>query len=78
MSEQDVVCKKDRRVRQSVCRVCGQSCNPGAGVVLAYGAGGRVHREKCLAIAQKSAVRGDRAAEGTAGGAATAERQDRL
>lgn len=46
----------DQRIRQSVCPVCGETANPGTAVVLAFGAGGRVHRAKCLAIAQKVAL----------------------
>jgi hypothetical protein len=52
----------EQRVGQSTCRICGKPCRPGAGVVLAYGAGGRVHREECLAIAQKVTTIDDRTA----------------
>jgi hypothetical protein len=43
----------EQRVRQSICPVCGQTARPGKGTVLAFGAGGRVHTKKCLALAQK-------------------------
>jgi hypothetical protein len=38
-------------VRQSVCGVCGEVAGPGRGIVLEYGAGGRVHIE-CLPLAE--------------------------
>ena len=43
-------------IAQSKCAVCRQRVGPGAGVVISYGAGGRVHAEKCLAIAQNRAL----------------------
>ena len=45
-----------KAIGQSVCRVCCKPVNPGAGVVLSYGAGGRVHSKECLVRAQKPAV----------------------
>ena len=39
----------ERRVRQSICAVCGKTVGPGKGTVLSYGAGGRVHTAICLA-----------------------------
>jgi hypothetical protein len=52
-------------VRQSTCRVCGEVVRPGGGVVLEVGAGGRVHKETCLAIAQHSVPRRDLRPGGT-------------
>jgi hypothetical protein len=46
----------ERRIGQSVCAVCGKSVRPGGGTVLRYGASGRVHTIKCLAVAQRGAV----------------------
>lgn len=42
-----------QRVRQSICPVCGLTVRPGKGAVLEFGAGGRVHALRCLAIAQQ-------------------------
>ena len=39
-------------IGQSVCALCGLTARPGAGTVLEYGAGGRVHTVECLAVAQ--------------------------
>jgi len=44
------------RVRQSVCAVCNKTVGAGKGTVLSFGAGGRVHTLRCLAIAQKPAL----------------------
>jgi hypothetical protein len=41
------------RVSQSICAVCAETVGYGQGTVLSYGAGGRVHTNECLAIAQK-------------------------
>jgi len=46
----------ERRVRQSICAVCNKTVGPGKGTVLSFGAGGRVHTQECLAIAQKSTL----------------------
>jgi hypothetical protein len=43
---------KPQHIRQSICAVCGKTARPGSGVVLEFGAGGRVHSVECLAIAQ--------------------------
>lgn len=43
---------KAQNIRQSICAVCGGTIRPGAGVVLRFGAGGRVHAQECLAVAQ--------------------------
>jgi len=40
----------ERRVRQSVCSVCNKIAGPGKGVVLNYGAYGRVHAKTCAEI----------------------------
>lgn len=44
------------KARQSKCRICGKQIRPGSGVVVEFGGGGRVHREKCAALAQASPV----------------------
>jgi len=46
----------ERRVRQSVCAVCNKTVGPGRGTVLNFGAGGWVHTQKCLALAQQSTL----------------------
>ena len=46
----------ERRVRQSICAVCNKSVGPGRGTVLSCGAGGRVHTQKCLSLAQQSTL----------------------
>jgi len=40
---------RDGRIGQSVCAKCGKTVRPGGGIVLEFGAGGRVHKE-CLKI----------------------------
>jgi hypothetical protein len=45
-----------RNIGQSVCAVCGQPAHPGAGTVLAFGAGGRVHTKTCLKNAPMPAI----------------------
>ena len=42
---------REKRVRQSICAACGKTVRPGGGIVLAYGAGGRVCK-KCYATQQ--------------------------
>lgn len=43
---------KPQSIGQSICAVCGKTARPGAGTVLEFGAGGRVHALGCRAIAQ--------------------------
>lgn len=43
----------EQRVGQAICGVCGKTVGYGKGTVLGFGAGGRVHTDKCLTIAQK-------------------------
>jgi len=38
------VAERDQRVRQSVCAACWKTVRPGGGIVVSYGAGGRVHQ----------------------------------
>jgi hypothetical protein len=53
-----------KRVGQSTCPVCGRLERPGAGIVLHFGAGGRVHRER-HALAQKPVPTNDHVQGGT-------------
>ena len=45
----------ERRIGQSLRAACGKTVRPGGGIVLEYGAGGRVHKE-CFKNEQKSLV----------------------
>lgn len=61
----------DQRVRQSTCSVCRKPVRPGAGSVLHFGAGGRVHSEECLKIAQNVTASDKSELEGVGGHPAT-------
>jgi len=46
----------ERRVRQAICQVCNRTVGQGKGIVLHFGAYGRVHAKTCYAIAQQSTL----------------------
>jgi len=45
---------REKRVRQSICAACGKTVRPGGGIVLQFGAAGRVHKE-CFKTPQNPA-----------------------